>query len=327
MNEIVCPVCSQKSTQSGIQQYIEPITRVDYKLYFCKNCEVEFWTPLIMPPPSYYEKQCGADYKSRHEEGNLRLQPWHKVFIKNYDKLDLKGKILDVGCADGGFLRRMKDLGWDVYGIEMDTLSSSNAKINCKTDYIFPSFEALLGRIEPNSFDIITFFEVLEHQADPKDFIASVKKLIKKNGRIAGSVPNRDRYIVAKRFSPDIPPHHFTLWNHGILNRFVKSQGFDNFRFFYARYEPHLINQLVSNMVYHWLSRQKLKLGMQSFHESDRSEGYSLKSWVLINGKRWVWSPLIKIVSIMEYPFLYWTKKSISIAFDAKIVSEKEPKN
>jgi 2-polyprenyl-3-methyl-5-hydroxy-6-metoxy-1,4-benzoquinol methylase len=41
-------------------------------------------------------------------------------------------------------------------------------------------------------FDVITFFEVLEHQDKPREFLEMVKGFLKGGGYIAGSVPNRD---------------------------------------------------------------------------------------------------------------------------------------
>jgi 2-polyprenyl-3-methyl-5-hydroxy-6-metoxy-1,4-benzoquinol methylase len=41
---------------------------------------------------------------------------------------------------------------------------------------------------------VITFFEVLEHQDKPREFLEMVKGLLKEGGYIAGSVPNRERF-------------------------------------------------------------------------------------------------------------------------------------
>jgi 2-polyprenyl-3-methyl-5-hydroxy-6-metoxy-1,4-benzoquinol methylase len=40
-------------------------------------------------------------------------------------------------------------------------------------------------------FDVITFFEVLEHQDKLREFLEMVKGLLREGGYIAGSVPNR----------------------------------------------------------------------------------------------------------------------------------------
>ncbi|MEM2074300.1 MAG: methyltransferase domain-containing protein, partial [Nitrososphaeria archaeon] len=41
-------------------------------------------------------------------------------------------------------------------------------------------------------FDVITFFEVLEHQDKPVEFLEAIKSMLKPGGYIAGSVPNRE---------------------------------------------------------------------------------------------------------------------------------------
>ena len=44
-------------------------------------------------------------------------------------------------------------------------------------------------------FDIITFFEVLEHLDNPLYFIEGVVKLLKPNGKLVISVPSRERLL------------------------------------------------------------------------------------------------------------------------------------
>lgn len=318
-----CPVCSFVNSQQSIQRYTEPITRVEYKLYSCPNCEVEFWTPLLMPPAAYYE-QYGGEYDEFHKEGSGDLRAWHKTFIKKYRNLGLKGNILDVGCADRRFLKAMKNMGWDIYGIEMDSLSAEKAKKHCQTTNIFNgTLHEIHSSFPPHFFDVITFFEVFEHQSDPIGFFHSVKKLLKPKGVIAGSVPNRDRYVVNKRFSPDLPPHHFTLWNADALRRFVESQGFADFTHYYTRYTPHLINQIVRNLAYHFILDLKSMIGADSFHATENKESFSIKQFAVIYAKRYVWDNLMRLLSILELPIVFLTNKSISFVFEATAVDNK----
>ncbi len=75
-------------------------------------------------------------------------------------------------------------------------------------------------------FDLVTFFEVLEHQAAPAEFLRSVKSCLKPRGSIALSVPNRERWLTG----PDVldyPPNHFLRWNADALNKFLEMQGFE----------------------------------------------------------------------------------------------------
>jgi len=81
-------------------------------------------------------------------------------------------------------------------------------------------------------FDYITFFEVLEHQDQPVKFIETVKSLLKEGGRVAGSVPNRERLFagIRRKFvdSDDFPPNHFLWFNRSSLEKFLSDMGFRN---------------------------------------------------------------------------------------------------
>lgn len=75
-------------------------------------------------------------------------------------------------------------------------------------------------------FDVVTFFEVLEHQAEPARFLEKVKACLRTRGYVALSVPNRERWLTG----PDVldyPPNHFLRWNAGSLRRFLGSRGFE----------------------------------------------------------------------------------------------------
>jgi SAM-dependent methyltransferase len=75
-------------------------------------------------------------------------------------------------------------------------------------------------------FDVVTFFEVLEHQAAPVEFLEKVKACVREGGVIAMSVPNRERWLTG----PDVldyPPNHFLRWNAAALKKFLSAQGFE----------------------------------------------------------------------------------------------------
>jgi len=71
-------------------------------------------------------------------------------------------------------------------------------------------------------FDVITFFEVLEHQDKPREFLEMVKGLLKEGGCIAGSVPNREHLFVETQWKcchGDYPPNHFLRFSKSSLEK------------------------------------------------------------------------------------------------------------
>ncbi len=100
-------------------------------------------------------------------------------------------------------------------------------------DTIFAmSLEEFYDYVKKNNlkFDVITFFEVLEHQDKPREFLRMVKELLKDSGYIAGSVPNREGIFVVEFFQKfsdiDFPPHHFLRFSKSSLEKTLRLSGF-----------------------------------------------------------------------------------------------------
>jgi 2-polyprenyl-3-methyl-5-hydroxy-6-metoxy-1,4-benzoquinol methylase len=97
--------------------------------------------------------------------------------------------VLDVGCAEGNLGAAIRNMGPNVYGIELFPGAAKEAekKLN----------HVLCGDIETvdlpyahNYFDHITFGDVLEHLHDPWAVLRKVKPYLKSDGSIIACIPN-----------------------------------------------------------------------------------------------------------------------------------------
>jgi 2-polyprenyl-3-methyl-5-hydroxy-6-metoxy-1,4-benzoquinol methylase len=168
----------------------------EYKLYHCKGCSLQFWSPLRIIH-EFYESEVFAFYEGFHTGLNAKISYNHLAFF-NYLPLR-KGRLLDVGCGDGVFLKEAQRIGFEVYGIDFDKKSVETAKSQFGLINTFAmSLDEFIAWFPNQRFDIITIFKVLEHQDNPKDFIEKLRKLLKPGGYIAGSVPNRERVFADK---------------------------------------------------------------------------------------------------------------------------------
>jgi SAM-dependent methyltransferase len=80
-------------------------------------------------------------------------------------------------------------------------------------------------------FDVITFFEVLEHQDKPRKFLEMIKDLLKEGGYVAGSVPNRENFFQKDFYEKknlDFPPHHFLRFSQKSLQRALEIVNFSD---------------------------------------------------------------------------------------------------
>lgn len=213
--EPVCPACGEASRKAAIEEYGR------YKLFGCGSCGLQFWQPREMPNARWYEQMYGG-----RDEKLLPLEPGHKYFLA--DPLAPRGgDLLDIGCGTGNFLGAARKAGFRVSGTELDRNAARFAKERVGLERVFPlTISEFAEQHADEKFDVVTFFEVLEHQATPREFLQKVNMVLKPWGAIALSVPNRERWMTG----PDVldyPPNHFLRWNAAALKQFLSAQGFE----------------------------------------------------------------------------------------------------
>jgi 2-polyprenyl-3-methyl-5-hydroxy-6-metoxy-1,4-benzoquinol methylase len=173
-----------------------------------------------MPDARWYEQMYGG-----RDENLLPLEPGHKYFLAD-PLAPRNGELLDIGCGTGNFLAAARDAGYGVTGIELDRNAARFAKERLGLQRVLPlTISEFAEQYAKERFDVVTFFEVLEHQAAPVEFLQKVKACVRPGGVIALSVPNRERWLTG----PDVldyPPNHFLRWNASALRKFLSAQGF-----------------------------------------------------------------------------------------------------
>jgi SAM-dependent methyltransferase len=97
-----------------------------------------------------------------------------------------KGKILDLGCGDGSYSKRLKDLGFDVTAGDVDTkrfrYQNEIELKHCDITKQIPFPE--------HHFDYVLLIEVVEHLRNPYDILPEIGRVIKSNGCLIMSTPN-----------------------------------------------------------------------------------------------------------------------------------------
>jgi 2-polyprenyl-3-methyl-5-hydroxy-6-metoxy-1,4-benzoquinol methylase len=215
---IICPSCGNEIREDHFKRkYLYKTLNKEYKLYHCDKCDLEFWTPLEFVK-EVYENEEVRGYEEFHQ-GVIVLRDDHLMFLRSYEGKVNGLKLLDIGCGNGSFMYKAKELGFDVYGIDIDpkSIQAASEKLGLKNVYnmILDEFVEYAKK-EGLKFDVITFFHVLEHQTDPSGFTQKVKELLNPGGKVVGAVPDRDRlFAELSRIwnNYDFPPHHFLWFN------------------------------------------------------------------------------------------------------------------
>lgn len=137
-------------------------------------------------------------------------------------------KILDVGCGSGKTLALLKELGWKVYGLEINKNAVRIAKERGLVNIKLGGCEKI-ANFPNNYFDSIRLYHVIEHLPDPRNCLQLIYKKLKPGGEVVLGTPNADS-VVSKLFGKfwynlDIPRHLF-VFSSKTLSRIVKNQGF-----------------------------------------------------------------------------------------------------
>jgi len=126
---------------------------------------------------------------SSSENSESRYLGLHQ-FIRG--SLDVNSRILDIGCATGGFLRSMLDKGYSkLHGIELSTPYVEKAK-HKKIDIRKGAAEDI--PYDANYFDFIVADQVVEHLFDPNQIFIEVKRVLRRGGLFCISVPDAMLY-------------------------------------------------------------------------------------------------------------------------------------
>ena len=119
---------------------------------------------------------------------------------------------------------------FEVYGIELDPISSEYAKKLIEPDHIFVGHTENAPFID-GSFDLVIMNQVIEHLPDPATVLHATKKALKPKGALYITTPNFGG--ISFRFLKDkwkntCPNDHISMFSVKSLHRYLHDAGFKN---------------------------------------------------------------------------------------------------
>jgi SAM-dependent methyltransferase len=147
--------------------------------------------------------------------------------VRNLDAPKRPSRLLDVGSGTGEFLLRMRDLGWQVMGQDVDPKAAEVVRR--------AGIECLVGPIESatidDRFDVITLHHVVEHLHDPVRTLSACRRLLAPGGLVWLATPHAGSFGF-RRFGRHWLgldcPRHLILFSRKGLDSALARAGFDS---------------------------------------------------------------------------------------------------
>ena len=192
----------------GIRAGIQA-AEVEYRR--CSDCALQYFTPPEDGDASLYETLQKQDWYYLTDKPEYALARRH---------LPPTGRVLEVGAGKAAFA---KICGPERYlGLEFNDAAISRAA----GDGIRLVKQPIQSHAveQPEHYDAVVSFQVLEHVADPAGFVAGCVAALAPGGTMILAVPDNDGLCgMAQNNILDMPPHHVSHWNERSL-RFIAAR-------------------------------------------------------------------------------------------------------
>ncbi|MCP3931071.1 MAG: class I SAM-dependent methyltransferase [Bacteroidetes bacterium] len=133
---------------------------------------------------TYYEKEDPKDSVAAAKE---------IFFNAAIDFIDRhKGRqpfVLDIGCGNGTFLKKVKNKGWKPFGVEISTILAQEANAGLGEHSVIAG-NIHEARHSANTFEVITLWDVLGLSENPFQDLTECHRILSNGGIIGIRVPN-----------------------------------------------------------------------------------------------------------------------------------------
>ena len=214
----------------GKREFLVARQAFDKKLLRCKGCGLLFLNNIK-------EKELKKFYEYHYFNNNGSDLIGYKNYSKSCDaeRLNFRefadlietfqckgGKILDVGCAKGDFVRIMQDRGWTANGIDPSEYALGQPDLQTDLNLQQGCIENYAG--DTGEYDVVTLIGVLEHLERPAAGLVNINRLLKTNGLLLITTLDAGKYFHLFKFKP---PEHIYYFARKQLSNLLAKHGFN----------------------------------------------------------------------------------------------------
>jgi SAM-dependent methyltransferase len=223
-----CPACGASEAERVGE-------KDEFTMLSCRACATLYVAEL--PGAS-----AAQDYDSYYGEGNLAVPEFINrrldEIIAGFARYRRGGRLLDVGCGAGTFLRAARRSGWEAVGVEV---SATAAEHNRAEGFEVFNGELAEARYPEGEFDVVVLSEVLEHVPEPREMLREVLRVMRPGGLLWATTPNGRGFsarALGLKWSAVSPPEHLHLFSRGAVESLLTEVGFARARVVTEGFNP-----------------------------------------------------------------------------------------
>lgn len=160
---------------------------LDERLVRCSKCDLVYINPRLKPE-FIHLGYAAAENSTYLSQGPERIKTFGKYAGVLEKWTGSKGRLLDIGCAGGFFLKAARDAGWDVQGVELSQQMCEYARSSLGLNVRQGPLRS--HKFPDAHFDLVTFWDVLEHVEDPMADLREVNRILKPGGTLLINYPD-----------------------------------------------------------------------------------------------------------------------------------------
>lgn len=233
--EIPCDLCGAADPKFILMEN-------GYRVCRCSRCTLTYVNPQPRLALGEDVGHFGDTEWSRGAEQTARESAdlWETGLSRLTRHAGNQGRLLDVGCGHGFFLRTASSAGWEAHGIDVSEHALAYGRNRLDLQHMTRG-DFLQSGFPDGHFDAVTLWNSLEHVASPSATVAEAVRVLRPGGVLMVRVPNIDFSRLLWRFRPLLslvgmghwsylmtpPPQHLFGFSRKTIRALLEKHGFE----------------------------------------------------------------------------------------------------
>lgn len=206
---LICPVCSSADSETLVRIDCGNLDKSTlYRVASIRHCLPcgHFFNELTTEELAGLDRYYNDEYAPANlgvadrtgdrpgSSGTLTTQRFDQLYNALLPHINIEQRILDVGCALGGFLDYIGERGFlRLCGVDMTRTYVDQARLKGRYQIEIGNAESL--PFDDHSFDVIVMEQVMEHLFRPENAFQEARRVLKSGGILCIGVPDAARYV------------------------------------------------------------------------------------------------------------------------------------